>query len=81
MILTDFIEFYHCPSCFYNWKEEIQEKSPHAYRQDKICSVCEKGLTSKQLMKRQLEIMSSTYVSDLPKIVKHLAEFINLEDE
>ena len=66
-----------CPSCFINWEETYKIDEPEP-KDEKICGFCEMKPTSLQLLHRQINELERGSVCDLPKVLRHLLEHIQL---
>lgn len=73
--------YYHCPSCFLNWKEDSDSV---VYREtaDKLCQFCKenKTLSSLQLLYRRLNVFEKANMSDFQAVFVHLVKHIDLKE-
>lgn len=71
--------YHRCPKCFCRWIDPETEHADDA--SNKQCRVCEENpyMTSIALLKRMIEVLETTSLSDFPKFMSHFVKHIKIE--
>ncbi|NGX57233.1 MAG: hypothetical protein K940chlam3_00119 [Chlamydiae bacterium] len=68
---------YRCPSCYLQWYGDMPKGN---VENDKLCKFCVQPHTDLEILERQITVMDTAYVRDLPHVIRNLFNHVQLKE-